>query len=276
MGLTWSGVKQYLFLMNDVFVFGGGSGMGSVVVFLVRALAYRMLHKKEDILHIDDRQCSPLVKRFFRHFIDLEKMGEVHFVSGDIPDKNEVFNNEAVNSWWYGFNKEDRLAVCRSVFAQRLAFKPWVRDCLAGIEKAEIGLCIRRGDKKTLEAHLPLLELDQYRDYVNERGAKRIYIATDDFSTIEELRELEPSWEISFDARPDDKGFFLADSWHWSEVEIDAYCLKFCRELYSLSVSDQCVADSSTNVYGILLYMRDDHYSKLTSLTNNFQELAYF
>lgn len=262
--------------MKEVFTIPRGCGMGSIIVLLVRTLAYRMLHHRHGILHVDDRLCSPLVKKFFREFVQLEQMHEVHFVSGPMGYWSEMFNQDEINNWWYGYDRHARLEVSRSIFARRFAFKPLVLELLKGREKAEIGLCIRRGDKKTLESHLPLLELNQYRDYVNERQKKRIYIATDDFSTIEELRELEPDWEISFDARPDDKGFFLADSFNWSDAEINAYCLKFCRELYSLANADECVADSSTNVYGILLYMRDDHHSKLTSLTNNFEGLVYF
>lgn len=156
---------------------------------------------------------------------------------------------------WEGNLRE----ICRKLVAITWHYNPAtakaVQDWIDSINLPEeyLGLHVRRGDKAIEYAHQGVEQyigkLKKYSD------CKSVFISTDDYSVVEELREKYPDYTFYTLCRPDERGYVQKefDKLSVQEKENAQYNLWACIEI--LANAGHFVGTYSSNL-GMFLGMR--------------------
>ncbi len=141
-----------------------------------------------------------------------------------------------------------------------------------GLNDEYIALSIRRGDK-ILEFELES-DLQPYIDRAENAVLShfngilpKFFVATDDCSVMEELRELRPNWNFvsECDNATESNGFVITEMKYWSEEQTDSHYEKFITEMIAMASAKYFIGVSTTNVSYWVYFMRhaeakDDTY----------------
>jgi len=132
-----------------------------------------------------------------------------------------------------------------------------------GLNDEYIALSVRRGDKAleyTIEESLqPYIEKAEIAINTHFDGmAPTFFVASDDCSVMQELRDLRPDWNIvgECDNATEDNGFVITDMKMWTEEQTDRHYEKFITEMIAMASAKYWIGVSTTNVSFWIYFMR--------------------
>jgi len=257
--------------MKYVITLTPGSGIGSVVIGLINALAYMKINDISDILYININKASSPGNVLFTCFLDLEKLDFIKIIDRDIEvilnektNRHQVITSDEYVELWYTLETTqdyDFNLKCQ-IFDSLWLLKPDVVKLLA-IETenySEIDLCIniRRGDKVTLEQSEKQGSIDEYIDAIElVENVSSIFHTSDDYSTFLDIKHKRPDWNLITFCTPKDNGYFLKDLNDNNEPEmIVNHVRKFIKELEIMKKSKYFIGTRTTNVGLMVEIMR--------------------
>ena len=247
--------------MFDVVTIGSGSGIGSVILFIIKALIYKKLLNRNSILYVDTRQSVKVVSIFLHKFIHFVKPGEVEFIGHDLSPKFELFDTNKIVNDLEHIDPQIKLNLGQYFFKKHFRYQEWIQDILNNDpvlkDNYDFSIMIRRGCKLTLEPHLTMSPLDSYLKYIDKKQYKNIFLASDDISILNDIKIIRPELNIRSVLKETDKGFFMWEVQTWNDEQTNDHIIKFCKELHILSTTPETMSDPHSNVYAITLYMRE-------------------
>lgn len=132
-----------------------------------------------------------------------------------------------------------------------------------GLNDEYIALSVRRGDKALeygIEESLqPYIEKAEIAINTHFDGvAPKFFVASDDCSVMQELRDLRPDWDIvgECDNATEDNGFVITDMKTWTEEQTDRHYEKFITEMIAMASAKYWIGVSTTNVSFWIYFMR--------------------
>ena len=135
-----------------------------------------------------------------------------------------------------------------------------------GLQDEYIAMSVRRGDKALefeIESSLqPYVDKAEIAIRTHFGGVTpTIFVASDDCSVMQELREFRPNWTFvgECDHATEDNGFVIADMKTWSLEQTDRHYEKFITEMIAMASAKYFIGVSTTNVSYWIYYMR--HYN---------------
>ena len=276
---------------------GPGNGAGSTLNSLVDGIVWAYAHgycvtinEKRSKLRLrsdpEQFETSSFLKQYFEPIglpadherIKDHKTFEIVLLNDDdpaprfwreIPEKVSFLNMKYAHM--------DRHLFRYIMLKRILRFRPEVREKIcsdlhkAGITGKEpyMAFSVRRGDKITLEKQ----ELSPMSTYISmaKEGIDKffdgkpptIFVATDDCTVMEELRQSEPTWKFASlcDVLHDVKGmggFNILELSKWTQEELDGHLLKFFAEVIGMTSSKYLIAYSQTNVANFVWSLRKE------------------
>jgi hypothetical protein len=243
-----------------------GSGIGSIVIGIINALAYLKSNNIDEFLFINMNKVSYPGNVLFTCFLDIEKIESVKMI--DIPinvkwshdlNKYQVTTPGDYLELWYTpvVKSSDFLVKCQVLNSFWILKETVIRQiALETQHYSNTDLCIniRRGDKITLEPHAKQGSIEEYGNAVNRlKDIKSIFHTSDDYDTFLEFKDKYPDWNIATFCTPKDNGYFLKDlnECHVPENVVN-HVFKFLKELEMMKKSKWFIGTTTTNV-GLLV-----------------------
>jgi hypothetical protein len=256
--------------MNYITTLTSGSGIGSVVIGIVRALTHMKKNNITDILYVNLKEASSTGNILFTCFLNLEKLKFIKVINEPVKviliseNKYQVITPGDYCELWYtntvSVDKND-LQLMYDVFESFWILKDDVYNYLnIHTQQYNADLCIniRRGDKITLEPHVKQGTIEEYVEKIEElENIKTFFHTSDDYSTFLEFKTARPEWNIQTFCTPNDTGYFLKDL-NESVVpqnNVD-HVRKFLKELEIMKKSEWFVGTRTTNVGLMVNLMR--------------------
>ena len=204
-----------------------GSGIGSAFVGIIGALYYLKINNIKTQLIINCYFASEPVKWFINVFLDQDNISIVKFVN--------IYNNVYKNTYKQGDKFKELFFVSETehiyhqlqdntidfgifiyLFTQVWRLKPFIKQECSVLEKYDICINIRRGDKITLERSINVTSVNSYIEEIEkiERtvlNTPKIFHTSDEYNSFLEIKRKKPFWHISTLCVPEEQGYFLAD-----------------------------------------------------------------
>jgi len=239
-----------------------GSGIGSVVIGIIRALTYMKKNNINDILYINLKEASSTGNILFTCFLNLEKLDFIKVIKEPVKvilnsdKKHQVITPGDYYELWYTSivnTNETDLPLMYDIMKSFWLLKDDVCEYLnIHTELYNPNLCIniRRGDKITLEPHAKQGTIEEYIEKIEDlENIKTIFHTSDDYSTFLEFKTAKPEWNIQTFCTPKDTGYFLKDlnESHTSHDNVN-HVRKFIKELEIMKKSKWFIGTRTTNV----------------------------
>jgi hypothetical protein len=239
--------------MRYIATFYMGSGIGSVMVGIMNSLLYMYKKKIYDDLYIYDKDSSNLIKTFYNKYIFFYHKKIKHTIYKNNDDIELAYTQIVIQELQH-FDKNERKIMESFFYNEYFSFNDNITNIIKLNKIPSIGIMVRRGDKITLENHIRVAHINEYLDIINTREKKDLYIATDDYTQITEFKKHIEDVQFSIDEKS--KGFFLIETFNWTDEQISEHLIKFCKELYILMNVELCIVPISTNSSTIIQYGR--------------------
>lgn len=247
--------------MYDVITLASGQGIGSTILLIIKTLIYKKLYNRNSTLYVDSRNCPKVVYTYLHKFIHFVKPGEVEFIGKNLNPKFEFLNVDLLINGLKDFDPNLKLELSKYFFNRHFSLQDWVINIIKSDEilnqQFDFSIMVRRGCKIHLEPHLKMTDLDSYIKYIDEKEYKKIFVASDTYSAIDELRNLRPNLDLYSYLNESDKGFFMWEVKNWSDEYTENHIIKFIKELIILSKTKETMSDINSNVFALTLFMRD-------------------
>ena len=109
-----------------------------------------------------------------------------------------------------------------------------------------IGFHLRRGDKKK---ETRLISVDKYLEKAEKLSSIRTaFVATDDYTVVEEVREKFPAWTIYTLTSPTERGYYQGNQEKKSKQQIRSEIIRLFAEVELLSEAEYFFGTFSSNV----------------------------
>jgi hypothetical protein len=239
-----------------------GSGIGSVVIGIVRAVAFMKKNNINEILHVNINKASSTGNILFTCFLNLEKLNFIKVINEPIKvilishKKHQVITSQEYCELWYTpilkINENDS-NMMYDIIDLFWVLKDDVYEYLnIHTENYNSDLCIniRRGDKITLEPNEKQGTIEEYIEKIDTlTDISSIFHTSDDYSTFLEFKSVRPEWNIQTFCTPKDTGYFLKDlNESQSAVDNVNHVRKFLKELEIMKKSKWFIGTKTTNV----------------------------
>ena len=201
------------------------------------------------------------------HQIQYHEFGKF---SGGILDRDDPIRHQKRDiESLYLYNK-DSIWTKKWIMRRLFRILPKLRDEACGrlgkmgLEQEFIGMSVRRGDKSlefeldtTLQPYIDKAEIAIKTHFNNI--APKIFVASDDCSVMQELRDLRPEWVFvgECDNATESNGFVIAETKKWTLEQTDNHYEKFVTEMIALASAKYFIGISNTNVALWVYFMRD-------------------
>jgi hypothetical protein len=243
-----------------------GSGIGSIVIGVINALAYLKNNNINECLFVNINKVSYPGNVFFTCFLDLEKLSLIKIVNipisvvwdNNLKNHQVITPGDYVELWYTKEAESSEFYTKCEVFDLFWILKPEIiQQILLETKKYEdtdVCINIRRGDKITLEPHALQGSIREYGDAVNNlANIETIFHTSDDYQTFLEFKKEYPDWNLKTFCTPKDIGYFLKDLNESNVPEsIVNHVLKFLKELEIMKNSKWFIGTKTTNV-GLLV-----------------------
>ncbi len=247
-----------------------GSGIGSVVIGIVRALAYMKKNNITDILHINLKEASSTGNILFTCFLNLEKLTFLNVINEPVKvilnsdKKHQVITpGDYCELWYTNIVKLDDsdLNLMYSIFESFWILKSDVCDYLnihTQMYTPDLCINIRRGDKITLEPHAKQGTISEYIEKIDFlENINTVFHTSDDYSTFLEFKNVKPKWQLHTFCTPKDTGYFLKDLNECPTPQDNVnHVRKFLKELEIMKKSKWFIGTKTTNVGLMVRLMR--------------------
>jgi hypothetical protein len=253
--------------MNYIVTLVPGSGIGSIIVGILAALLYLKENNINNVLLVNCYFASEPVKAFIDCFLDKDRIKCINFV--------HIYNNFYKPNYSEGdhykelfFVKETSNVYHRLVgefnkyielFNTVWILKPFVKNECAHLDKYDICINIRRGDKVKLEPHLPIVNIDSYINEIKKINIKnpKIFHTSDEYNSFLEIKSKNADWNISTLTSPEENGYFLEEINKKDSAYNVNHVLKFMKQLHIMKNSEYFIGSLSTNVGFIVQLLRE-------------------
>jgi hypothetical protein len=252
--------------MNYIVTLLPGSGIGSAVVGIISALLYFKENNINQVLLVNCYFASEPVKAFIDCFLDKDKIKCINFVnicdnyynptySEGYKYKELFYVNETCNLYNnFSINFNKILAIFNNVWILR----PFVNNECIGLDKYDICINIRRGDKITLESHIPIASIDSYINEIKKININnpKIFHTSDEYNSFLEIKSKNVDWNLSTITSPEENGYFLGEiNKRDGDYNVN-HVLKFMKQLHIIKNSKYFIGTLSTNVCYIVKLLR--------------------
>ena len=176
-----------------------------------------------------------------------------------------------------------RLEADRELVRKVIRYRPSVGQAICsrfshlGLRPDYIAITIRRGDKTLEVKHgnavfAPISWYVQVIEHLSgAQDAPQVFVTTDDGSTVQELREFRPNWEILSVAPGNETGFFLNDFGKQSQSHMHDHMMKFFLEVHAIANARYFIGTKTTNVYRLGRIVRMDKNPNTTFMVEDFK-----
>lgn len=219
--------------------------------------------KKMEIAANRHQFISPSYHQIQNHEFGRRSGGLTNFEN---PIRHKIRSLEALGLW-----DMDNIYLKKNMLRRLFRILPELRNIACsrlsahGLQEEYIAMSVRRGDKALeyeLESSLqPYVDKAEIAIKTHFGGIPpTIFVASDDCSVMQELRELRPGWRFvgECDNASEDNGFVIADMLTWSLEQTDRHYEKFITEMIAMASAKYWIGVSTTNVSFWIYYMR--HY----------------
>lgn len=260
--------------MNYILTLTPGSGIGSVVIGLVKALCYMNLNNITSKLYINVRKASSTGRILFTCFLDLEKLSFLEIVDKPCEmqfntqtKKHELITFGDYTDLWYRRCVELPFIfkLQTEAFNSFWVMKPDVIDYLNKQTESynNVDLCIniRRGDKITLEPHQQQGSIEEFLNAIKKiPNVNKIFHTSDDYATYIEFKEQNPEWDMYTFCTLEDKGYFLGDLNKLNDPHaLVNHVRKFLKEVKIMKEATWFVGTKTTNVGLMVQLLRENN-----------------
>lgn len=248
-----------------------GSGICSAFVGIIGALHYLKSNAIDEAPYVNTFYAATPVKYMIDVFLNKEQINTVTFVQyNTIPYKSTYTDGDAYKELFftpltksiYSELKNDSIpfAYFTEIFNSVYKLKGNITASCALLDVYSICVNIRRGDKVTLESHLPVASVSQYIDEINkiQTHTLSIHHTSDEYDTFLEMRRLLPTYSIHTLNSKDEKGYFISklNKMLLTDKYIIDHVTKFLTQLHIMVHSEYFIGTLSTNVGYVVQLLR--------------------
>jgi len=163
-----------------------------------------------------------------------------------------------------------------------IRYRAWVGNSICsrfsalGLRPDYIAITVRRGDK-VLEVRAghavaaPISWYVQIIEHLSGEDVPQVFVATDDASSVQELRDYRPRWEILSVSPANETGFVLNELRTLSASNIKEQQLKHFLELHALANARYFVGTQTTTVTKMGQILRRDKADNTTIIVEDFK-----
>jgi len=241
-----------------------GSGIGSTILGILGALFYLKNNNIKSILNINQYYASSPVKCLIDCFLDKELIKIVNFISINRPYKNadkykELFFVKETEDIYHRITNPEYFKDILPLFNNIFILKHIESINQNELEKYEICINIRRGDKITLESFQPVAQIESYIEKIEQLNLEnpKIIHTSDDYGTFLEIIQLRPKWDIITLNSPDEQGYFLSELNTSPFIKIYNHVEKFLKQLHIMKGSKYFIGTNSTSVAFLVKLLRN-------------------
>jgi len=246
-----------------------GSGIGSAFLGIIDALYYLQSNNIKTQLLVNCYFASEPVKWFINVFLDRDNIDIIKFVN--IHDnyykkiyKNgdrykELFFTEERNIYHIMQDNSFDFDILIKIFEQVWVLKTFIKEECNLLDKYDVCINVRRGDKITLESHINVASVKSYIDEIEKIKLGRnpkIFHTSDEYNTFLEIKLIKPHFNIETLCVPEEKGYFLADI-NKKDINYNiSHIRKFMKQLHIMTTSDYFIGTLSTSVGFLVQLLR--------------------
>lgn len=245
-----------------------GSGIGSALMMITSALYYLDINNINQILFINLDYSAKCVKLLFDNFIEIENITPLKFINSQKIEDNKKNTNVEYKEL---FGIKDTLCIYQNIkkninvnkyinkFISIWKLKQNIIDECSLLNNYDIALHIRRGDKVTLEPHLPVTDINTYIDKIVEIGIvnPKIFHSSDEYNTLLELKDKKPELNISSFCSENDDGFDIREIDNKSDSYVIENINKLIKELHIMKTSTYFLGVKASNIGYIVFFLRE-------------------
>jgi len=250
--------------MKYIVTLSPGSGIGSALLSILGGLYYLKTLNINYVLNVNQYNASAPVNCFIDFFLDREIIPLLNFVR-----INRVLNNN--NDGFQELFCVTEPAGIYNLIQNPTSFNEIVllfNNIFILQEKKQIeydslpnyDICIniRRGDKITLESHLPIANIKSYIEKIEQINliSPTIFHTSDEYGTFLEIMLEKPDWDLKTLTNPEEKGYFLSELDKQSKRELCLHVHKFMKQLNIMKKSKYFIGTNSTSVGFLVKLLR--------------------
>lgn len=255
--------------MNYIVTLLPGTGIGASFIGIIGALYYLKENNIDTVLLINYFFAAEPVKEFIKSFLDKDNIIIVKFVSicdnyykkiYTIGDKYKelCFVEETISICYKLQSSEIDFTIFIDLFNKIWILKPFIEEECIKLETYDICINIRRGDKLTLESHIPIASIDSYINEIEKLNLKKpnIFHTSDDYDSFLEIQNKKIDWKLSTLCSTEEKGYFLSELNKQNSDYNFKHVNKFMKQLHIMKNSEYFIGTLSTNVGFIVQLLR--------------------
>jgi hypothetical protein len=246
-----------------------GSGMGSAFLSILAGLYYLKTNNINNILFVNTYHASKPVEIFILNFLNKKKIKSINFINinynytpiYNINNKYKElsFSPETTDIYNWLVNESLDFNIFSELFYSFFILNDNINNELIKLEKYDVCINIRRGDKVTLESHINVVSVNEYINEIEKINinSPKIFHTSDDYNTFLEIKNIKKDWDINTFCLPDENGFFLSELNKKSDEFNIIHINKFMKELYIMKNSKYFIGSLSTTVGHIVMLLRN-------------------
>lgn len=241
-----------------------GSGIGSAILGILGGLFYLKRNNINSILYVNQYHASVPVNCFIDYFLDRESILLLKFIAVNREYKNNdqykelFFVNETENIYHEiqdSMYFDDIVVLFNNIFI----LKPVFINEYNKLINYDICINIRRGDKITLESHIPVAKIELYIEKIEQLNlnSPTIFHTSDEYGSFLEIKQFRPEWNINTITSDEETGYFLSILNTKPVVELYNHVDKFMKQLFLMKNSKYFIGTNSTNVGFLVKLLRN-------------------
>ena len=250
--------------MQYIITLTPGSGIGSIVIGLVNALAYMRTNNINNQLLININKASTPGSALFTSFLDLDNISFLKIVNIPInvilnkeTKRHDVITPGNYTDLWYrpisqqNYSFDMKCKIFDSFWLMNPDIDNYLKIHTNEYKSTDVCINIRRGDKVKLEPHLNQGSVQEFIDAVEKiPDVKTVFHTSDDYSTYLEFKNKKPEWNINTFCTLNDAGFFLKDlnELNHTNSTIINHVQKFLTEVEIMKNATWFIGTKTTNV----------------------------
>jgi hypothetical protein len=241
-----------------------GSGIGSAILGILGGLLYLKKNNIQTILYVNQYHASVPVNCFIDYFLDKENITLLKFIRKDREYKNndeykELFFVKETEKIYHEIRQPMYFNDIVLLFNNIFILKEKLIEEYNNLTKYDISINIRRGDKITLESHIPVAKIETYIENIEKLNlnSPTICHTSDEYGTFLEIKQARPEWNINTLTHPEETGYFLSILNSKPVIELYSHVDKFMKQLFIIKNSKYFIGTESTSVGFLVKLLRN-------------------
>lgn len=237
------------------------SGLGHSILAIISSIYYLKINNIDTVLNVNTINASEPVKVFINYFLDKDNIKCINFICEKLDENYKELFFRVNNPYVDVLEHFDKYV---EIFNKIWILKPFVKEECDKLNKYDICINIRRGDKVTLEPSHSVTSIDSYIDEINKINLNnpKIFHTSDEYDSFIEIKNKNINWDISTLTSTEEKGFFLAEM-NTKDIEYNInHIMKFMKQLHIIKNSNYFIGTLVTNVGFISQLLRNIRFDE--------------